>query len=157
MFQVLRFVRRAPDIGIGRVRLLHAHLVSEAVAEHVLGHLFASAEFIDESLVEPGLINAQRGIGQQAVAIEALDIVAFESAAVAPDVDVVFLHRDHEHGARHGAADGRGVEVVDARRRDVEGARTAAPRCLRRPVACGNRSAALFPRHTASARRGISS
>src|SRR5208337_601224 len=64
--------------------------------------------------------NAQRGIGQQAIAVETLDVVAFESAAVAPDVDVVLFHGDHQHGARHGAADGRGVEVVHAGGRDVE-------------------------------------
>ena len=90
------------------------------MAEHVLGHLFAPAEFIDERLVEPGLVDAQRRVGQQAVAVEALDVVAFESAAVAPDVDVVFLHGDHQHGAGHGAPDGRGVEVVHAGGRDVE-------------------------------------
>ncbi len=62
------------------------------------------------------------GIGQQAIAVEALDVVAFEGAAVAPDVDVVFLHGDDQHGAGDGAADGRGVEVVHAGGGDVEGA-----------------------------------
>ena len=60
------------------------------------------------------------GIGEQAVAIEALDVVALERAAVAPDVDVVFLHRDDEHRAGDGAAERRRVEVGDAGRRDVE-------------------------------------
>ena len=122
MLQILGFVRRAPDVGIGGVRLLHAHLVGEAVAEHVLGHFLAAAEFVDEGLVEPGLVDAQRGIGQQAVAVEALDVVALEGAAVAPDVDVVLLHGDHQHGAGDGAADRRGVEVVHAGGGDVEGA-----------------------------------
>ena len=89
---------------------------------HVLGHFLAAAEFVDERLVEPGLVDAERGVGEQAVAVEALDVVAFEGAAVAPDVDVVFLHGDHEHGAGDGAADGRGVEVVHAGGGDVEGA-----------------------------------
>ena len=92
------------------------------MAEHVLGHFLAAAELVDEGLVEPGLVDAERGIGEQAVAVEALDVVAFEGAAVAPDVDVVFLHGDDEHGAGDGASDGRGVEVVHAGGGDVEGA-----------------------------------
>ena len=46
----------------------------------------------------------------------------FERAAVAPDVDVVFLHRDDEHRAGDGAAERRGVEVGHAGGGDVEGA-----------------------------------
>ena len=64
----------------------------------------------------------QLGIDQQAVAIEALDVVAFEGGPVAPDVDVVLLHGGHQHGAGDGAADGGGVEVGDAGGADVEGA-----------------------------------
>ena len=60
------------------------------------------------------------GIGEQPVAIEALDVVALEGAAVAPDVDVVFLHRDDEHRAGDGAAERRGVEVGHAGGGDVE-------------------------------------
>src|SRR5256885_5587070 len=82
----------------------------------------ATAQLVDEGLVQPGLVDLQRGVGQQAVAVEALDVVALEGRAVTPDVDVVFLHGGHQHGAGHGTAQGRGVEVGDAARGDVEGA-----------------------------------
>src|SRR5690606_23146955 len=48
------------------------------------------------------------------------DIVALVGAAVAPDVDVVFFHGGHQHGASDCAADGRGVEVGDAASGNVE-------------------------------------
>ena len=120
LLEVLGFVRRAEDVRVGRVRLLDAHLVGEAGALHVLGHLLAAAELVDERLIEPRLVDAQRRVGEQAVAIEPLDVVALERAAVAPDVDVVVLHREDEHRAGDGAADRRGVEVGDAGGRDVE-------------------------------------
>jgi hypothetical protein len=43
-------------------------------------------------------------------------------AAVAPDVDVVFAHGGDQHGAGHGAAKGRGVEVGLSGGGDMEGA-----------------------------------
>ena len=70
--------------------------------------------------IEPGLINLEVRVDEQAVAVEALDVVAFEGGAVAPDVDVVFAHRRDEHSAGNGASDGRGVEVGDAGGGDVE-------------------------------------
>ena len=88
---------------------------------HELGHLGAAAELVDEGFVEPGLVDFEVGIDEQAVAVEALDVVALEGAAVAPDADVVFLHGGDEHGAGDGAADGGGVEVGDAGGGDVEG------------------------------------
>ena len=84
--------------------------------------LGATAQFVDEALVQPGLVDLQRRVGQQAVAVEALDVVALEGGAVAPDVDLVLAHGGDEHGAGDGAADGRGVEVGDAGSGDVEGA-----------------------------------
>ena len=105
MLEILRLVRRAEDVRVGGVGLLDAHAVGEAGALHVLGHLLAAAELVDELLIEPGLVDAQVRVGEQAVAVEPLDVVALERAAVAPDVDVVFLHRDDEHRAGDGAAD----------------------------------------------------
>ena len=87
MFQVFRFVGRAKNVGVGRVGLLSRHLVREAGALHELGHLSPAAQLVDESGVEPGLIDLEFGIDQQAVAIEALDVVAFEGGPVAPDVE----------------------------------------------------------------------
>ncbi len=90
------------------------------MALHEGGHLGAAAELVDECGVEPGLVDLEIGIDEQAVAVEALDVIAFEGGAVAPDVDVVLLHGGDEHGAGDGAADGGGVEVRDAGGGDVE-------------------------------------
>ncbi len=73
-----------------------------------------------KSGVEPGLVDLEVRVDEQAVAIEALDVVALEGRAVAPDVDVVFLHGGDQHGAGDGAADGCRVEVGDAGGGDVE-------------------------------------
>ena len=121
--EVLRLVGRAEQIRVGGVRLLRAHLVAEARLVEVLRHLLAAAQLVDERGVEPRLVDAKLGIGEQAVAVEALDVVALVRAAVAPYVDVVLAHRDDEHRARHGAPDRSRVEVREARGRDVECAR----------------------------------
>ncbi|OQC05764.1 MAG: hypothetical protein BWX79_02225 [Alphaproteobacteria bacterium ADurb.Bin100] len=122
VLQVLGLVRGAQHVGVGGVGFLGRHLVAEAVGRHEGGHFGAPAQLIDERLVQPGLVDLERRVCEQAVAVEALDVVAFKGAAIAPDVDVVFLHRGHQHGAGDGAADRGGVEVGDARGRDVEGA-----------------------------------
>ena len=93
--QVLGLVRRTQHIAVGGIGLLDAHLVVEAGCDEVFAHLLAAAEFVDEGLVQPRLVDLQRWIGQQAVAVEALDVVALVGAAVAPDVDAVFAHRHH--------------------------------------------------------------
>ena len=118
--EVLRLVGRAEHVGVGGVGLLRAHLVREAGRRHVGRHLGAAAELVDELLVEPRLVDLQQRIGEQPVAVEPLDVVALERAAVSPDVDVVLLHRADQHRPGDGAADGRGVEVGDARGGDVE-------------------------------------
>ena len=122
MFEILGFVSRAQDVRVGRVRLLGAHAIGEPGPLHVLRHLLAAAELVDERLIEPGLVDSQRRVREQAVAIEPLDVVALVRAAVAPDVHVVVLHREDEHRAGDGAADGRRVEVGHAGGGDVEGA-----------------------------------
>jgi len=86
------------------------------------GHFRAAAQLVDELLVKPGLVNPQARIGQKAVAIEALDVVAFEGGAITPDVYAILLHGRHQHGARHRATEWCGVEVSDAAGGDVEGA-----------------------------------
>ena len=118
--EVLGFVGCAEDVGVGRVGFLSRHLVAEAGLLHEGRHLGAAAELVDEGGVEPRLVDLEVRIDQQAVAIEALDVVALEGRAVAPDVDVVFLHRGHQHGAGDRAADRRRVEVGDAGGGDVE-------------------------------------
>ena len=87
---------------------------------HVLGHLFAPTELVDKRLIEPRLVDPQIRVREQAVAIEPLDVVPLERAAISPDMHLVFLHRHDEHGAGHGTADRRGVEVRNAGGRNVE-------------------------------------
>ena len=89
-------------------------------------------------LIEPRLVDAQARIGEQAVAIEPLDVVALVGRAVAPDVDVVFAHRGDEHRAGDGAAERRGVEIGLPRRRDVKRA------ALQRRHAFGDERFAAF-------------
>ena len=107
--------------------------------------------------VEPRLVDAQVRIREQAVAIEALDVVALVRAAVAPDVDVVLAHRDDEHRAGDGAAERRRVEVREPGRRDVEraGLQRSDPLGDERRAAVDE--ARALPRRTPRARRGISS
>ena len=122
MLQVFCFVGCAQNIGVGRVGLFRGHFVGEARLGHERGHLGASAELVDESVVKPGLVHLKTGIDEQTVAVEALDVVALKGGAVAPDVDVVFLHGGDQHGAGDGAANRRGIEVCHACSADVEGA-----------------------------------
>jgi hypothetical protein len=58
--EILGLVRRAEHVRVGRVGLLRAHLVGEAVRRHVGRHLGAAAELVDELLVEPRLVDLQR-------------------------------------------------------------------------------------------------
>ena len=85
-------------------------------------HLRPSAELVDEGGVEPRLVDAQLRVDQQAVAVEALDVVALVGAAVAPDVDAVGVHRLDEQRAGHRPTERGRVEVRLAGRGDVEGA-----------------------------------
>jgi hypothetical protein len=75
--------------------------------------MFASVEYAFSLLAR---------YGQQAVAVEPLDVVALVGRAVAPDLDAVPEHRPHQQRAGDRAAQGRGVEVGAAARPDVEGA-----------------------------------
>ena len=65
-----------------------------------LAHLLAAAELLDEGLVEPRLVDPQARVREQAIAVEALDVVALVRRPVAPDVDAVLGHRLHEQGSR---------------------------------------------------------
>jgi len=116
----LGLVGGAPDIRVGGVRLLLGVAVRQTTFGEPLAHLVASAQLGDEIGVEPRLVDAQLGIGHQAVAVEPLDVVALVGRPVAPDRDIVLSHRLHQHGAGDRSADRGGVEVVLARRDDVE-------------------------------------
>ena len=120
LLEILGLVRRTPDVGVRRVRLLGARAVGEVAREQPLGQLLAPAELVHEVVVEPRLVDAQARVGEQAVAVEALDVVALVGRAVAPDRDAVVLHRAHEQRARDGAAERCRVEVRAPARADVE-------------------------------------
>ena len=95
MLEGLRLVGGAPDVGVGGVRLLLAVAVGQVVLGEPLAHLVATTELVHEVGVEPGLVDAQLRVGEQPVAVEALDVVALEGRAVTPDVDAVLVHRAH--------------------------------------------------------------
>ena len=113
-FQIFGFMGGAEHIGISGIGFFYRHFVVKAVGNQKFAHFLAAAQFIDKGLVEPRFVDAQAGVGDQAVAVEALDVVAFIGGAVAPDIHIVFFHRGHQHGAGNGAAQRRGVEISDA-------------------------------------------
>ena len=147
-FEILRLVSGAEDVRVGGVGLLGLHAVLEAGSRHVRRHLRAAAQFVDELLIEPRLVDLQVGIREQAVAIEALDVVPFEGAAVPPDVDVVLTHGADEHRAGDRAADRSGVEVRDACRGDMERTALEHGDPFRDELLRGSRSAARARRRT---------
>jgi uncharacterized membrane protein YgdD (TMEM256/DUF423 family) len=68
----------AQHVAVGAVGLFGAHLVAKTVSGHEGRHFSAAAQFVDEQLIQPRLVDFQAGVGQQTVAVEALDVVAFE-------------------------------------------------------------------------------
>ena len=120
VLQGLGLVGRAPDVGVGGVGLLGAVPVGQVTGEQPLRHLLAAAELADEVGVQPRLVDPQGGVGEQAVAVEPLDVVALEGGAVAPDLHVVLEHGAHQQGAGDGPAERGGVEVGAAAGPDVE-------------------------------------
>ena len=150
MLERLRLVGRAPDVGVGRVGLLDAVAIGQVVLDQPAAHLGAAAELADEVGVEPRLVDPQARVGQQAVAVEPLDVVALEGRAVAPDVHVVGLHRPHQHGAGDGPAERGGVEVGAAGRADVERAAGQRGEARPRPARGGSRPPGPARRRTAA-------
>ena len=133
VLEVLRFVRRAEHVGVGRIGLLSGHAVAEAFGLQERAHFSAAAEFRDERRVKPGLVDLQIRVREETVAVEALDIVALIGRTVAPDVHAILTHRVHEHRARHSAAERGRVVVGLTCGGDVEGV------CLDRRNAFGNK------------------
>ena len=120
LLERLRLVGGAPDVGVGRVRLLGRVAVRQAAADEELAHLGPAAELGDELRIEPRLVDAQAAVDEQPVAVEALDVVALVGGAVAPHVDAVVAHRPHQQRAGDRPPERRGVEVRLAGGRDVE-------------------------------------
>ncbi len=119
--QVLRLVGGAEDVGIRRVRLFGRHRVGQLHGGEVLAHLLSAAEGIDEGPVEPGLVDLERRVDEDAVPEEPLDVVALVGAAVGEDVHAVFPHRTDDRRRRYRPAERRGVEVLLAPAGQVEG------------------------------------
>ena len=67
---------------------------------HERRDISAAAQLVDKLLIEPRLVNLEVRISQSTVAIEPLDIIAFERRAFAPDVDCSCLLA---RGSRHDA------------------------------------------------------
>jgi hypothetical protein len=105
VLEPLGLVGGTPDVGVGRVRLLRGVPVGQLPLAQPGAHLRAAAELVDERLVQPRLVDPQGGVGEQAVAVEPLDVVALEGRAVAPDGDAVVGHGADEQRAGDGAAD----------------------------------------------------
>ena len=124
--QRLRLVGCAPDVGVGRVGLLRRVAVRQSTLDEELTHALAAAEFVDEVGVEPRLVDPQRRVHEEPVAVEALDVVALVGRPVAPDVHAIVLHCAHEQCAGDRPTERRRVEVGATRCADVE--RTALQR-----------------------------
>ena len=116
----LGLVGGAPDVGVGGVRLLLAVAVGQVALGEPGAHLGATPELVHELGVQPRLVDQQRRVGEQAVAVEPLDVVALEGRAVAPDVDAVLVHGADQLGAGDRTAQRGGVEVGAAAGADVE-------------------------------------
>ena len=120
VLEPLGLVGGTPDVGIGGVGLLDRRTVGQLAGQQPFAHLGPAAQLLHELPVQPGLVDAQPGVGQQAVAIEPLDVVALVGRPVAPDVDLVVGHRADQQGAGDCPAERCGVEVGQPRGPDVK-------------------------------------
>ena len=84
MLEVLGLVGGAEEVRVSGVGLLGRHFVVEAGGLEEGGHLGAAAEFFDEGGVEPGFVDLEVGIDEEAVAVEALDVVALVGGSRRP-------------------------------------------------------------------------
>ena len=113
-------MRRSPNVRVGRISLLLAHLVSQASFLKQLGHLFATPELAVEIVVQPRLVDLQTRIGQQPVTVKSLDVIALVSTPIPPNLYLIALHGLNQHRAGDGSANGRGIEIRNPGRGDVE-------------------------------------
>ncbi len=60
--EILRLVRRAEHVRVGRVRLLGRGAMGEAPGGEPLAHLLPPTKLCDERFVEPGFVDAERGV-----------------------------------------------------------------------------------------------
>ena len=118
--EVLRFVRRTEHVAVRRVRLLGAHRVRQVERLKELAHLLAPTELFDELRVEPGLVDLERGVDEDAVSVEALDVVALVGRPIAEHVHVVVAHRADDRRGRHRPPERGRVEVLATADAQVE-------------------------------------
>ena len=114
VFQILRFMRCTKHVGVRGVSFFDRHFVVETAGNHKFRHFMTTAQFINKVSIKPRFVNLQFSIGQQTVTIETFDIVSFIGAAVTPDIHAIFFHSSNQHGASHGAAQRRRVEIGQA-------------------------------------------
>ena len=82
----------------------------------------AATEFVHKVGVKPRLVDPQVWVGKKSIAIEALDVVALISAAIAPDLNALLAHGAHQQSACYDSAQGSGVEINLATRSNVKSA-----------------------------------
>ena len=121
MLQGLGLVSGAPNVGVRRIGLFLRITIWQIVLGQPLTHFGTSTKFMDEVSIKPRLVDPQSRVGQQAIAIEALDVIALEGRTITPDVDTVFMHCPHQQGASHRTAQRGGVEICATTRTNVEG------------------------------------
>ena len=119
-FEQFCFVSGTPNVGVGGVCLFLAGAVGQLARGEEFTHFAASTKFIHECGVEPRLVNAQRRIDHEPIAIKALDVVSLVSRPVTPNIDVVTLHRTNKKCSCYCAAKWGGVEICFARSSDMK-------------------------------------
>ena len=112
----------APDVCVGGICLLSRCLVRKFASGQELAHFGTATHLVNECGVEPWLIDAKSRIHHEAIAIEALNVVALVGAAVTPNVNAIFLHGANKQRASNCAAKWCCIEVGLACCGDVEGA-----------------------------------
>ena len=120
-------MRCTPNIGIGAVGLLCRITVRQFFGGQERAHFGAAAHLAHEVDIEPRFVNSQIRISEKSVAIEALNVVAFECAAVTPDVDTVMFHFANKQSACHCSSEWCRVEIGFASSCYMK--RTALQRC----------------------------
>ena len=110
--EVLRLVREAGEVRIGRILLLRAHEGNDAALGEEVNHLRAAGELLEEVGVAPGGVNAELRVEDVGVALEAHLVVAAASRTMNERDASRLLHDRQKSLHRHRARDAGGVPVA---------------------------------------------
>ena len=110
--QVLRLVREAREVRVGRILLLRADERGDAALGEERDHLGAAGELLEEIRVAPRRVDAEGRIHHVDVALEAHLVVAAPRRAVDEHRAAGLLHRGQEVLDGDGAGDARRVPVA---------------------------------------------